>query len=331
MTIGCIQSGATSRLVALLAAFCVVLGAWSARHAAGQAQPEVDQRARYELPGQEGLTVIEADSIQFESSTARYVAKGRVEVTSPRGHLLADAATLQTTPKQEIDWVKVTGNVRLRQKRENGVIMSATGAEGEYRELAQTANLTGGVTLRYEGANLNQPAVMTGARADMNLKAETSVVTRAQSAPVKVVVTPKPKPPAAGQPAPATPEPVELYADRIESDAKANTYIATGSPYMIRGTSRMSAEKLSMVIDPQTNDLKQANAEKNVTFDGMDADGAKLHATGDHAVYEAATTTLTVTGRITGTKTPKEGAPHKLFGRRFVYNTQSREWSLSVR
>jgi lipopolysaccharide transport protein LptA len=230
-----------------------------------------------------------------------------------------------------MQWAKAYGNLTLQQKNEGDVTVNATADQGEYFEIEQKASLVGSVHLTYTSPSMAGPTEIWGARADTDLKSQQSVVTRSPKEPVKTVMRPKAQPgsspgaapaPRPGQPAPP-PAPVVLESDRVEADARTNTYTATGNPVLTQGKARLTADRLVFIVDPATNDLKEATAAGNMVFDNEDAQGGKLHATGDKGAFDGPSKTLTVTGNVVIVHTPREGGPRTAKGNKLTYNTQT--------
>jgi lipopolysaccharide transport protein LptA len=317
-----------------------------------QPQPVQVPAPKPEDPSQD--TIIDADKQDFDQVARRWTLVGNVSVQSPKAHMTADRMVVQFTEQNEILWAKATGNVKLQSKGEEGRRMTGTGEEGEYFEQEQKANLVGNVVLHFVSPSLEEPATITGARADVDLKTQQAVVSRAPREQVRTIVRPKNRaggstapmrengnPPAqqappGGSSGSAPSEPIELTSDRVEADGRANSYVATGNPVMVQGTRRIAAEKLWFNVDPDTSDLREARAVNDVVFDGIAEDGGRLHATGDTGVFDGTTGVLTVTSnpgsQVLALQTPKDGdKPYQLSGQMFVYDTRTKAHSVQGR
>ena len=285
-------------------------GAHAAQEKAGDAQ----QQRKF------GQTDVRAVSLDYDLGKRQVVASGNVNLVSGNSRMTADRMTVQFAPNQGLQWVRSEGKVFI--EKTNPVDKTTTTARGEtayYTEADQKANLEGGVTVQVGSPRLAKPAVVTGARIDLDLKTEVNVVHRSSGEQAKVHVEPK------GQDGKPAPEPVDLIGDRIEMNGRTQQYSATGKPSLVRPSSKLQARVIRFEVDGDTNDVRVAHADDNVIFDGKGEDGQIIHATGDKGVYTRSESLLTLTGDVRATvKEPNEDQPTVYTGAQFIYNTRTR-------
>jgi lipopolysaccharide transport protein LptA len=312
-------AGAAAGLLGLVA----LAGLPSAR--AQQAAPAKVQKPASVEPGQQrqqvGDTIVTADNIDYDLDKQVVVATGSVDLVTGTSHMTSEKMTVQMSGKRKLQWAKAEGKVYLEKKNpaDNSTIIG-TGAVGEYYDAEQKANLQGGdVVLRISSEKLAKPAVITGARADMDLANKVNVVVRKPNEQARVHVEPK------GTEGKPEPEPLDLVGDKITQNSATQEYIANGDPVLVRPTSRLSGRTIRFKVDEQTQDVKVAYAEKDVVFDGQNQRGTLMHATGDDGVFTRDTHEIVLTGMVRATsKDPDDEKPTVYQGHKFIYNTQTR-------
>lgn len=264
-----------------------------------------------------GETVVSADTIEYDFGTRQVLATGNVELVSGNSRLTAERMTVQMTPNRTLDWARCEGKVVVERKNpEQGTTTTARSQTLNYSESTQKADLQGDVVVHLESPRLERPAVLTGARADLDLKSGKHVLTGSQA---KVNVQPK------GEEGKPKPEPLDLLADRIEMDANTQEYVATGKPQLVRPTSRLTARRIRFQVDEKANEVKVAYAEQDVVFDGQGENGSVIHTTADQGVFNREVNELVLTGKVQASVREKgEERPTLYQGRKWTYNTKTR-------
>lgn len=284
----------------------------------------VDAQTQDQQQQKFGETIVTADNIDYDLGKKQVIASGNVELTSGQSRLTAEKMTVQMTGARGLDWAKCEGKVYVEKKNpEDGTGMQANGQTLDYSETEQKAILQGGVVAHLLSPRLQKPAVITGARIEMDLKKQENVVLRSPDTQAKVHVEPK------GEEGKKTPEPLDLTADRIEMNSVTQEYIATGNPVMAKPTSRLQAKRIRFVVENGTNDVKMAYAEKDVVFDGTGEGGSIIHTTADNGTFNRENNELVLTGMIQAQiRDPGDERPTVYQGAKFVYNTVSRRSNL---
>jgi lipopolysaccharide transport protein LptA len=274
-----------------------------------------------------------ADVIEFDPVAGAWIFTGDVEAVSSQRRLTADKMVVKRSQQNEVNSIHATGHVSVEEKGQTGgagssqgsqqVTMTGTSDSGDYDEQSQKMALIGNVVLHYTSASLAEPALITGARADMDMKADQAVIVRSPQHQVKAVLKPKGKPPVEGQPA-TPPEAVELHADRMTRDGKTDTVIATGDPVMIRAKQRVTGDRISFIMDREKNDLKEARVEGHAVFDGDDEKQGHMHMTSDRAVLNQATDEFSFIGNVKGSQKTPDNQVRTLDGcERLDYNVKT--------
>src|SRR5207237_6112207 len=135
----------------------------------------------------------------------------------------------QRKGKDDNDRAKASGHVSIQDKpapKEQGgksSVMTGTGERGEYRGPEQKATLEGNVVLHYSAETLAEPATITGARADIDMKADRAIIHGSADRQAKAILKPKGQPPAEGQ-QPTPPEPIQLTSDTMTRDGQKHTF-----------------------------------------------------------------------------------------------------------
>jgi lipopolysaccharide transport protein LptA len=262
---------------------------------------------------------IEADDISGDPS--RYEATGNVVLTGKGGTLRADRVVVTPAPQQgtagnsrsPIRVARAVGSVRITSQPKPDQRMEATGAEGTYWPGTQKATLTGGVKVTMTSPQLQEPAVLTGARADMDLAKRTAEVTRTQAAQVALRLRTK-----------QATAPVRLDADRMVMDSTANRVTATGSPVLTSSEGTVRAERIWFAIDPEAQDVRQVHAEGAVRIDAQDPEQGRFQAAAREGVLNRAANTVVLTGDVQGTRTrPGDTEPEKFETDEFTYNLKT--------
>lgn len=153
----------------------------------------------------------------------------------------------------------------------------------------------------------------------MDFNSKQNIIHRSKSEQARVHLEPVQK---EGQPEP--PEPIDLIADRIDMNSATQDYAATGSPFVKRPTSRMSAKRIRFKLDEKTNELNEAFGDDDVVYDSKNDKGVTIHATADKGVFNKALNQLTLTGSAYAeTKDPDAEKPTVYQTDLFVYNTKT--------
>ena len=159
--------------------------------------------------------------------------------------MTADRMVVRAWPGERNQLGEGDGQRDLESKGDEGRTMTGTGEEGEYlRTEADGPTWSATSSSSFMSPSLAEPATITGARADVDLKTQQAVVNRAPREPVKTIIRPKGKPGTSTAPMPeslagtgwhpggagaaAPPEPIELTSNRVEADGRANSFVATG-------------------------------------------------------------------------------------------------------
>jgi len=288
----------------------------------GAQQQEAAQTAQQRQ--QFGDTIVTADSIDFDLGKKQVIAAGNVDLVSRNSHLTADTMTVQMAANKGLEWANAEGKVVLERKNpDDNTSVVGRGQKMEFSEAEQKANLQGNVVVHLSSPRLAKPAVLTGARVDLDLKSQKNTIVRGADAQAKVHVEPK------GEEGKPNPEPVDLVADRIEMNTPSQEYVATGKPVLVRPTSRLQATRIRFQVEDGSNDVKVAYADENVVFDGQGENGSTIHTTADNGVFNREINELVLKGMVTATiKDPDQEQPTLYQGARFIYNTKTRKANL---
>lgn len=270
-----------------------------------------EARVEYRLPGK---VHVAANALDYEPKTGLR-AEGDVVLTAPRGTLRANRVDVAPqdgqAPGSAVQVARATGNVRITSQGPADQRMEARGAAGTYWPGTQKAELTGGVTVTLASPQLKEPAVLTGARADLNLAQRAAEVSRTQAQPVSLRLQPKKD----------VGSPVRLDADRVRLESAANRVTATGSPVLSSDQGTVRAQKIWFAIDPKANDIQSVNAEGLVRVDVKDPRQGQFQATAREAVLTRADNTVVLTGNVEGTVTRSgEPEPQTFRGEELTYN-----------
>lgn len=286
--------------------------------AQAQGQEQEQQQQKF------GETVVTADNIDYDLGKKQVIATGNVDLVSGNSHLTAEKMTVQMASNKGLDWAQCEGKVMVEKKNpDTGVTITARSSTLNYSETDQKANLEGNVVTFITSPKLAKPAVITGAKVDMDLKTEVNVIHRGPDAQAKVHVEPKGQ---EGQPAP---EPIDLIADRIDMKSATQEYVATGKPALVRPTSKLQAKKIRFQVEDDKKDVKVAYAEQDVIFDGQGEKGAIIHATADNGTFEREINQITLTGMVLATTKDVDAEKPTVYqGGRFLYNTKTRSSKL---
>jgi lipopolysaccharide transport protein LptA len=288
-------------------------------------------RALYRLPS--GV-VVEADGIKGDPTGVH--ATGDVVLTSPQGDLRADRVDValgsqKPTPGATHSAVRealATGHVRLTSQPKPDEKMEATGAAGTYWPTEQKATLTGGVTVTMASPQLEEPAVLTGARADMDLAKRSATVVRTAAEPVRLKLRPKANT-ASGAASTATTGPLQLEADRMLVENAVNRVTATGSPVLTADQGTVHADKIWFDIDPKARDVQTVHAVGEVRIDSQDPQRGTFHGTAREAVMNRAENTVVLAGDVHGTQIqPGAPEPQQLQGEKLTYNLKTGAWEM---
>ena len=300
-------------VVGLALAVTVVPGLLSSRHVEAQG------------PQQIGDMVVKAEETEFDFQKNVIVFTGKVDLVSKSSHMTADKMTVNLTPKKELLSAQCVGNVFIEKKNpEGGSSMTARGRTLDYSEKEQKAKLEGNTVVHLGSPRLTKPALVTGARVDMDLKTQENVVVGGGGAQAKVHVEPK------GEQGKPAPEPVDLTGDRIEMNSLTQEYVATGKPVMQRPSSKLQAKRIRFTLEEDGRDLKVAYAEQDVVYDSRTETGDTTHATGNNAVYTREINELVFEGMVNArTKDAAAEKPTIYQGDKFVYNTRTGVGKLS--
>jgi lipopolysaccharide transport protein LptA len=299
--------------------FLAVLGAGLAalplQAAPAETRPYVD------IPGK--VRVV-ADSFDVDPDGAVH-ARGDVELRASQGTMRADRVDVSPqggkAPATAVRVARATGNVRLTSQGQADQQMDARGDAGAYWPATQKAELTGGVTVTMTSPRLKEPAVLKGARADLNLAQRTAEVTRAPAAPVSVRLLPKQQ----------VSSPVLLEADRVRLESATNQVTATGSPVLVSDQGTVRAQKIWFAIDPKANDIHSVNAEGSVRIDSKDPQRGQFQATSREAVLTRADNTVVLTGDVEGSLVrPDQPEPQTFRGGELTYNFKTGAFRLGA-
>jgi lipopolysaccharide transport protein LptA len=277
---------------------------------------------------------VEADDISGVVGVVVH-ARGRVMVTgAPSAQRTLGADQIDVTQSKSpagsshsaVQEARATGHVRMTSQPKPGERMEATGAAGTYWPGTQKATLTGGVTVTMTSPQLQEPAVLTGAKADIDLAQRAADVTRTEAAQVSLKLRPKADSSSSGSPAAG---PVRLDADRIRMENAANRVTATGSPMLTGDQGTVRAEKIWFDIDPKANDIKMVHAADSVRIDSQDAQGGAFHGMADEAVMNRADNTVVLTGNVKGTHSrPDVPEPDRFSTSVLTYNQKTGEYRM---
>ena len=141
------------------------------------------------------------------------------------------------------------------------------------------------------------------------------------------------QPPAAAKPAKDAKAPIDVTADHLETHSNDCVAIWTGSAEALQDTSRLRANVMIAHMEMKKGKPASASpapaassggcgattsveAKGNVYY--ATADGKRVH--GDNGFYDAATTTVTITGDVTAVD-----GQNVMRGTKMVYNTQTGE------
>jgi lipopolysaccharide export system protein LptA len=126
-------------------------------------------------------------------------------------------------------------------------------------------------------------------------------------------------------------EPLDITADEAESHNAECTATWRGSAEALQGTSRLRADVMIATMERQANKVKASGATTGGGSScgdliSIDAKGsvyfvdATRRVHGDKAFYDAASTTVTITGDVTAVE-----GDNVMRGTKMVYNTQTGE------
>jgi len=261
-----------------------------------------------------------ADTYDYDLPARTLDLEGNVRLISARARMTAAKMRVQWNEERVITLAKAEGGVTLAQEGEGDVTIEGQAAAGEFRETDRTALLTGGVTVHYRSPDLAEPAVLRGARAQLDLGKGVTTIHRGKESPVTIRVQPR------GKPDGPKPDPIVLSGDRVDitRTREGTEYVATGQPLLTTGESRLRASRLRFVIEPETNDVAEVYAENDVEFEGKGRQGGRGHLTGRHAVFQRRTQLVTVTGDVRAEIWARgDERPHLLRQERLVYNLET--------
>jgi lipopolysaccharide export system protein LptA len=138
--------------------------------------------------------------------------------------------------------------------------------------------------------------------------------------------------PAGGQPTKSSKSPMDVTADHMETHNADCIVVFTGSAEALQDASRLRADVMTAHLEVQKDkpksgsttgassntcgDMTTLDAKGNVYY--ASADGRRVH--GDNAFYDAATTTVTITGDVTAVD-----GQNVMRGTKMVYNTDTGE------
>jgi lipopolysaccharide export system protein LptA len=138
--------------------------------------------------------------------------------------------------------------------------------------------------------------------------------------------------PAAAQLAKHPKQPIDVTADHLETHNSDCTAIWTGSAEALQDTSRLRADTMIAHLEVKKDkpastaggaaandcgEMTSLEAKGRVYY--VASDGRRVH--GDNGVYDAASTTMTITGDVTAV----DGKNNVMRGTKMVYNTQTGE------
>ncbi len=128
--------------------------------------------------------------------------------------------------------------------------------------------------------------------------------------------------------------PIDVTADQAEFHNNACEYVYTGSAEALQNTSRLRSDIMIAHLEPQkkgkqtaakgASDAAVSSCGEMTTLEAKGhvfyaaEDGRRVH--GDNAFYDAATTTITITGDVTAVQ-----GENVMRGTKMVYNTQTGE------
>jgi lipopolysaccharide export system protein LptA len=285
-----------------------------------QAAP-AGQRPYVDIPGK---VRVFADSFAVDPDGSVH-ATGDVDLRAPQGTLRADRIDVSPqegqAPRSAVRVARATGNVRITSQAQPDQRLDARGDAGIYWPGAQKAELTGGVTVTMASPQLKEPAVLTGARAELDLARRTAEVTRTPAAPVSLRLQPKQ----------GVGSLVRLDADRVRLESAANRVTATGSPVLSSEQGTVRAQKIWFAIDPKANDIQSVNAEGAVRVDAKDPKQGQFQATSREAVLRRADNTVVLTGNVEGSlRRPDEPEPQTFRGGELTYNLSTGAFRLGA-
>ena len=122
--------------------------------------------------------------------------------------------------------------------------------------------------------------------------------------------------------------PIDITADQGETHNADCTATWRGSAEALQGTSRLRADVMTAQLERQTEKVKTSGAPGGGCGDlvSLEARGSVYFVTptrrvhGDKGVYDAATTTVTITGDVTAVE-----GQNVMRGAKMVYNTRTGE------
>lgn len=268
---------------------------------------------------QQGETVINADTIDYDLNKRQYILVGNVDLATTTSHMTSDRMTVQMTEQKEVDWAKCVGRVYVEKKDpQDGTKMTGTGQALDYSERQRKAQLQGNVVVHQESPRLAKPAVITGSRVDMDLDKKINVVHRSTDEQAKVHLEPK------GEQGKPTPENVDLVADEITVNDATQEYTAVGKPVMRRPSSTIVAKKIQFQVEGESKDVRIAHAYDDVIYDAVNDKGTRCHATGDRGTFTKDIHEVVLAGSVHATtQDPDEEKPQVYEGNEWVYNSQT--------
>jgi lipopolysaccharide transport protein LptA len=289
------------------------------------------QRNRVTLSS--GVTLEATQHISGDPTTGVH-AVGDVVLKSSQGVLWADridaAPAAQKSPsgtsRSAVREATATGHVRLISQPKPDEKMEATGAAGTYWPADQKAILTGGVTVTMASPQLQEPAVLTGARADMDLAKRSATVVRTQAQPVMLKLQPKAD--TSSGTAAAT-GPLRLEADRVVLEHAVSRVMATGSPVLTADQGTVHADKIWFDIDPKARDVQTVHAVGAVRIDSQDPQRGTFHGTSREAVMNRVENTVVLIGDVHGTQIQPGNEPNQFEGEKLTYNLKTGAYDLN--
>jgi lipopolysaccharide export system protein LptA len=306
-----VRSSAFRRLATLGTAAAAAVPQFAAR-------AETQQRATVPLSSTVELV---ANVISSPGTNQPIRATGNVIVKGPQGILYADQVDViretgpapPGTPRSPVQVAKATGHVRVSRQSKPDERLEATGTAGTFWPGTHKATLTGGVTVTATSPQLQEPAVLTGSRAEMNLAARTAEVFRTPQQQVALKLLPK-----------QATAPVNLTGDRILMENATDRVTATGSPVLTGEQGIMRAEKIWFTVDPDAKNVKEVHGDGSVNIDAHDPQQGRLQATSQHAVMNQVTNDAVLTGDVDSTITrPDDPAPQALQTDQLIYNVKT--------
>jgi lipopolysaccharide export system protein LptA len=137
--------------------------------------------------------------------------------------------------------------------------------------------------------------------------------------------------PAAAQPGKHSKEPIDVTADHLETHNADCTAVWTGSAEALQGASRLRADKMIAHLELKKGGKSSAAGSAASSDCGqmisleaigrvyyVSTDGRRVH--GDNGFYDAASTTMTITGDVTAVQ-----GQNVMRGTKMVYNTDTGE------